>query len=91
MNERQPQKPVRRHDQRLDDTIADSFPASDPPSHSGVTGVGGGRGAQVPRSKSNRSSGDRAPSHERGHDARPTGHPNSDRHATETAHCWEDE
>jgi hypothetical protein len=74
------------HDRRLDDTVADSFPASDPPSHSGVTGVGG-------RSKSkSRSSGDaRSPSHQRESDARPTGQPTWDRHATETSHSWEDE
>jgi hypothetical protein len=31
------------------------------------------------------------PSHAREDDARPTGLPNSDRHAMETAHYWEDE
>jgi hypothetical protein len=31
------------------------------------------------------------PSHQRGIDARPTGMPNSDRHAMETAHQWEPE
>ncbi len=58
-----------------DTTLADSFPASDPPGQSGITGTG----------KRDR------PSHERGMDERPTGTPNSDRHATETAHQWEDE
>lgn len=33
----------------------------------------------------------RPPSHLRGQDARPTGHPNWERHAMETAHRWEDE
>jgi len=27
-------------DRRLDDTVIDSFPASDPPSYSGITGIG---------------------------------------------------
>ena len=34
---------------------------------------------------------DSFPPRGRGHDAIPTGHPTSDRHATETAHQWEDE
>jgi hypothetical protein len=35
--------------------------------------------------------GDHQPSHQRDIDARPTGLPTSDRHATETAHHWEHE
>lgn len=62
-------------DKDLDRTLDDSFPASDPPSHSGVTGSG--RPAK--------------PSHQRDHHEKPTGTPTSDRHATETAHQWEDE
>jgi hypothetical protein len=34
---------------------------------------------------------DRVPSHMRDDDSRPTGLPNSDRHAMETVHSWEDE
>lgn len=60
---------------RHDKVVEDSFPASDPPANSGITGVG---------------RPDR-PSHERSIQERPTGTPTSDRHATETAHQWEDE
>jgi hypothetical protein len=79
-------KSERGHERRLDDTVADSFPASDPPSHSPVTGVGGRR-----KSKDAAPGKARSPSDQRGHDARPTGLPTWDRHATETAHSWEDE
>jgi hypothetical protein len=58
-----------------DKTLADSFPASDPPANSGITGAG--KPDQPP--------------HQRGIDERPTGTPTSDRHATETAHQWEHE
>jgi hypothetical protein len=60
---------------KLDKTLEDRFPASDPPANSGLAGA------------------DRLdkPSHQRDIDERPTGTPNSDRHATETAHHWEDE
>ena len=85
MNKRK--SPEKKPDERqLDDTAADSFPASDPPAHSGVTGVGrrdGEPAKPAPR--------ERGPSHERDHGERPTGYPTSDRHATETAHSWEDE
>lgn len=74
------------HDQRMDDTIEDSFPASDPPSRSAITGVGKPR----PRAERTRRT-ERVPSHQRGEHERPTGHPTWDRHATETAHSWEDE
>ena len=72
---------ARRKDEQLDETCADSFPASDPPSHSGITGAGqpAHRPARHP-----------SPSAHRSDQARPTGLPNSDRHATETAHQWED-
>jgi hypothetical protein len=58
-----------------DKILKDSFPASDPAANSGITGSGGP---------------DR-PSRDRSIDERPTGTPNSDRHATETAHQWENE
>jgi hypothetical protein len=73
-------------DRRLDQTGADSFPASDPPSHSGVTGV---RGHHTHAAEAGRRQ--RKASHTRDDAERPIGHPNSDRHATETAHTWEDE
>jgi hypothetical protein len=56
-----------------DKTLKDSFPASDPPANSGITG------AEPP---------DKAP-HRRNIGEHPTGTPTSDRHATETAHQWE--
>ncbi len=68
-----------------DETLNDSFPASDPPSHSGITSIVG----RYPAVREEESQ--RPPSHQRGHDARPTGHPTWERHAVETAHCWEDE
>jgi hypothetical protein len=58
-----------------DKALEDSFPASDPPANSGITGAG----------KPDK------PSHQRGMDERPTGTPTSDRHAAETAHQWEHE
>lgn len=65
---------------RIDTTVADSFPASDPPSYSGITGAGKPYAAPS-----------RSPSSERGKNERPTGSPTSDRHATETAYQWEDQ
>lgn len=64
-------------DHQLDNTVSDSFPASDPPAHSGITGIGR-RNAPAERSKTDL----RPPTRARGDDARPTGHPTSDRHAT---------
>jgi hypothetical protein len=63
-----------RGDRKLDKTVEDTFPASDPPANSGVTGAG-----QPER-----------PSQTRGTEEQPTGRPTSDRHATETAHHRED-
>jgi hypothetical protein len=71
-----------KSEQCVDSTVEDSFPASDPPSYSGVTGAGG---------PANRSGKLREATEERGDNARPTGTPTSDRHAAETAHQWEDE
>jgi hypothetical protein len=69
-------------ERKRDETIEQSFPASDPPANSGITGPGS------PRTRDKVTQ--RAPN-ERGMDERPTGHPTSDRHATETAHVWENE
>ncbi len=68
------QKPhEHRNDRDQDATLEQTFPASDAPANSGITG------AEVPAK----------PSHERGVEEQPTGLPTSDRHATETAHQWE--
>jgi hypothetical protein len=64
-----------KQDRAQDRAVEASFPASDPPANSGITG------AEVPDQ----------PSHEREIDAQPTGLPTSDRHAAETAHQWEPE
>ncbi len=64
-----------RTDRDHDKTLEDSFPASDPPAHSGITG----------------SEESKKPSHEREIEEQPTGLPTSDRHATETAHHREHE
>jgi hypothetical protein len=64
-----------RKEREHDQTLKDSFPASDPPANSGITGA----------EKSGK------PTHKRPIEERPTGTPNSDRHATETAHQWEHE
>lgn len=58
-----------------DKTLEDSFPASDPPANSGITGPG----------EPNK------PPDRRDTSEQPTGTPTSDRHATETAHQWEHE
>jgi hypothetical protein len=64
-------------DKKQQKAVEDSFPASDPPSQSGITG---------PRVAPRR----RAP-HRRDDDSRPKGGPTDDRHAAETAYQWEDQ
>jgi hypothetical protein len=73
-------------ERRLDETVADSFPASDPPARSGITGVRRDHGRMAQPNVTARPA-----SHKRSQDERPTGLPTWDRHATETAHSWEDE
>ena len=68
-------KPAPHKEKALDDALADSFPASDPPATSGVTG------SERPDK----------PSHVRTIEEKPTGTPTSDRHGTETVHHWEHE
>ena len=74
-------KPHPRADRQQDQTVEDSFPASDPPAHTGITGPG----------RKDDKAAERRPPHERNDDERPTGTPTSDRHATETAHVREHE
>jgi hypothetical protein len=69
--------PTNAQQAELDDTIEDSFPASDPPSHAGVTGAGHQRAesdAIRKRLSSFRSDAEK-----------PSGQPTSERHQTETA------
>lgn len=72
--------PAKNAERQQDAAIEGSFPASDPPANSGIVGP-----------KRNHGELRRGPPHERGDDARTLGTPTHDRHATETAHVWEDE
>jgi hypothetical protein len=60
-----------------DRAVEDSFPASDPPGNSGITGPRAARRRPAP--------------HQRDDDTRPKGTPHHYRHATETAYQWEHE
>lgn len=78
-------QPGRLKDQphnEVDRASADSFPASDPPSHSGITGAGEPEG---------RTSSPPPAGNDRPDDAEPKGRPTSDRHAMETAQQREDQ
>jgi hypothetical protein len=63
-----------------DQTVADSFPASDPPSHAATGGPGRARREEHPLHDAHESG---HPKH--GEHRTPKGGPNSDRHAAETA------
>jgi hypothetical protein len=63
-----------RKDRNRDEALKETFPASDAPASGGITGPEGAA----------------KPSHKRPIEERPTGTPNSDRHAAETAHHPED-
>ena len=68
-------------DRRQEKAVEDSFPASDPPSSSGIVGPDG----HHKRDKA------RLPPDRRTEASRPKGKPTDDRHATETAYTWENE
>lgn len=59
-----------RSERAQDKVVEDTFPASDPPANSGITGAEGATPSNDAGSEQ----------------AEPTGAPTSDRHATETAH-----
>ena len=69
---------------KRDEALKDTFPASDPPANSGITG---------PRRGAEKATQDetRPPPNKRNDEERPKGQPTSDRHATETAYHWERE
>jgi hypothetical protein len=69
--------PTRKDNEKHDQTVEDSFPASDPPATSGVVGPRVARRGTAP--------------HERDGEARPKGTPTQERHATETAYQREAE
>lgn len=71
-------------EEKQDKALKDTFPASDPPANSGITGPR--RGAEKPSEDEPRS-----PPDKRNEEERPKGHPTSDRHAAETAYNWEQE
>ena len=60
---------TRRDDEKQDQAVEDSFPASDPPARSGITGPRAVRPRLAP--------------HKRDAEARPKGTPTHERHATE--------
>jgi hypothetical protein len=68
-------------DRRQDEAVKESFPASDPPANTGITGPG---------EPARRSGGTPTPDRQPGAD-KPTGMPTSDRFGTETAHTDPDQ
>jgi len=72
----------RRTDKMHDQTMEDSFPASDPPASTGITGPRVGEGDRPTRDRKSRTTGS---------SPRPKGTPTHERHASETACQGEDE
>jgi hypothetical protein len=69
-----------RTDEKHDRAVEDSFPASDPPASTGITG---------PRVKNPKGDKSTKKPDARDGDTRPKGTPTDERHATETAYQWE--
>jgi hypothetical protein len=79
---------IKRHtDEKHDQTSEDSFPASDPPASTGITGP---RVDDPHRARSGSKGGPSDPRPRR-EDAQPKGSPTHERHATETAYQSERE
>lgn len=72
-------------DRKQDEAVKESFPASDPPANTGITGAGSidQRGAAEQATETDRVD------EQRDNSDAPTGTPTSDRHAAETAHVSE--
>jgi hypothetical protein len=77
----------RQTDERHDRTVEDSFPASDPPASTGITGPRAKHPGRARRSTKTSPT----PPGARGEDTRPKGTPTDERHATETAYQWKQE
>ncbi len=80
-------------EQERDEALKETFPASDPPANSGITGPEkSGAGKSGPEKSGPEDSGsertDKQP-RQRDVSEQPTGTPTSDRHAAETAHHGE--
>ena len=71
-------------DRKYDRTVEDSFPASDPPACTGITGPSDTQRAGQAQSEVR-------PSDDRTEEEIPKGRPTSDRHAAQTAHVRENE
>jgi len=74
-------------DRKQDEAIKESFPASDPPANTGITGAG----SIDQRGAAEQSAGTDQPDEQRDISETPTGTPTSDRHAAETAHVSEED
>jgi len=70
-----------RKDEKHDQAAEDSFPASDPPASTGITGPR----VSNPRDAGTGSKGGATEPPSRGEKARPKGSPTDERHATESA------
>ena len=72
-------------DRARDKAVENTFPASDPPAHSGITGAGSPTKPAQQGGTGDKPTGDK-PSGDKPSGDKPTGLPTSDRHEAETAH-----